>query len=277
MRSLFEFLAKFHLIILFLIIEVICFVFIFHFNEPHNVKYLTSANKITATVYEGKNVVTKYFNLSAVNKELSEENAEIRNVYTRIDNPLILNADSVQDTAYKQQYTYTSAEVINNTVIFPKNYLTISKGSDAGIEPDMAVIGPKGIVGIVFSVSKHYSVIMSILNLDFRVSAQFKKNHYFGSLAWEVGNARIAKLHEIPYHVDVKKGDTIITNAFSNIFPSGIPIGVVSNFKKSGGENFYDIDITLATDFKNVQQVYIVRNMMKHERDSVEKLMHAGK
>jgi rod shape-determining protein MreC len=277
LRALFEFIAKFHLIILFLIIEVVCFVFIVQFNKPHNVKYLTSANKVTGTVYEGVNIVTKYFNLSAVNKELSEENAEIRNLYTRIDNPLILNADTVNDKQYKQQYSYTSAEVINNTVIFPKNYITISKGSDAGIQPDMAVIGPKGVVGVVFSTSKHYAVIMSVLNLDFRLSAQFKKNHYFGSLVWEVGNSRIAKLHEIPYHVDVKKGDTIITNAFSNIFPSGIPIGVVTGFKKSGGENFYDIDVTLSTDFKNVQQVYIVRNMMKSERDSIENLIHSGK
>ena len=155
--------------------------------------------------------------------------------------------------------------------MFPKNYLTINKGSDDGIQADMAVIGPKGIIGIVFSTTKHYAVIMSVLNIDFRVSAQFKKNHYFGSLVWETGNFRIAKLHEIPYHVDVKKGDTIITNAFSNIFPSGIPIGVVTGFKKSGGENFYDIDVTLSTDFKNVQEVYIVTNLMKDEREALEK------
>ena len=271
MRALFEFIAKFHLIILFLIIEVLCFVLIFHFNRPHNEKYLTSANKVTANVYEGVNVVTKYFNLSAVNKELAEENAELRNTYTRIDNPMFVNADSVKDTTFKQQYKFTSAEVINNTIIFPKNYITINKGSDDGIEPDMAVIGPKGIVGIVFSTTQHYAVIMSVLNLDFRVSAQFKKNHYFGSLVWENGNFRVAKLHEIPYHVDVKKGDTIITNAFSNIFPSGIPIGIVTSFKKSGGENFYDIDVTLSTDFKNVQEVYIVKNLMKDERERLEK------
>jgi len=276
-RALFEFIAKFHLVILFLIIELICFVFIFQFNKPHSVKYLTTANKVTGTIYEGVSVVTKYFNLSAVNKELAEENAEIRNQYTRIDNPRVLGLDSVNDIQYKQQYMYTSAEVINNTIIFPKNYITINKGSDSGIEPDMAVIGPKGIVGVVFSTSRHYAVIMSVLNLDFRLSAQFKKNHYYGSLVWEPGNFRVAKLHEIPYHVDVKKGDTIITNAFSNIFPSGIPIGVVSSIKKSGGENFFDIEVTLATNFKNVQQVYIVKNLMKHERDSVENLMHVVK
>ncbi len=277
MRALFEFIAKFHLIILFLLIELGCFIFVFQFNKPHNKKYLTSANYVVGSFYQGVNVVTKYFNLSAVNKELAEENAEIRNINTRIDNPLILNTDSIQDTVFKQQYLYTSAEVINNTVIFPKNYITINKGSDAGIVQDMAVIGPKGVVGIVFSTSKHFSTIMSVINMDFKISAQFKKNNYFGSLVWEGGDFRRAKLHEIPYHVDVKKGDTIITNTFSNIFPAGIPIGVVADFKKSSSENFYDIDIELATDFKNVQQVYIVRNLLKSERDSLESLNHTNK
>ena len=277
MRALFEFIAKFHLIILFILIEIVCFVFIVHFNKPQSEKYLSSANKFTASIYEGKNVVTKYFNLSAVNKELAEENAEIRNVFTRIENPMILSKDSIQDTTFKQQFIYTPAEVINNTVIFPKNYITIDKGSDAGIVQDMAVIGPKGIVGIVYSTSKHYAVIMSVLNLDFRLSAKFKKNEYFGSLVWENGNFRVAKLHEIPYHVNVKIGDTIVTNSFSNIFPSGIPICVVSKFTKSGGENFYDIDITLSTDFKNVSHVYVINNLMKQERESIENKLHVVK
>ena len=247
-----------------------CFVLIFKFNEPHTEKYITSANKVSTMLFEGRTVVTRYFNLSVVNKELAEQNAELLNHHTKIENPLVLTKDSVQDTLLNQQYSYIAADVINNTVIFPKNYITIDKGSDAGIAPDMAVIGPKGIVGIVFSVSEHYSVVMSLLHTDFRLSAQFSKNNYFGSLVWEFGDFSIAKLHEIPYHVDIKKGDTIVTNAFSNIFPTGIPIGYVTKYKKSVSENFYDIDVKLATDFKNLQHVYIINNMMKKEREQLE-------
>lgn len=222
-------------------------------------------------MYTGVDIVSKYLNLAGVNKELAEENAEIRSTATRIDNPLIISVNSVHDTTAKQQYSYINAEVINNTVNFQKNYLTIDKGSSAGIEPDMAVIGPKGIVGIVFSTSEHFSTIMSVMHVDFKICAKFKKNNYFGSLVWQGDVKGNAKLLEIPYHVDIKLGDTVVTSGFSNIYPTGIPIGTVINYRKDKAENFCDIDIKLTTSFKNIQHVYIVKNVMKAEQDSLEK------
>ena len=61
----------------------------------------------------------------------------------------------------------------------------------SGIQPEMAVIGSEGIVGIVKSVSDNYSSVLSVLNRDFTVSAKIKKNGYFGPLRWNGNNAGI--------------------------------------------------------------------------------------
>jgi rod shape-determining protein MreC len=206
-----------------------------------------------------------------VNREIAYENAQLRN--KRInngDNPLVLAVDSVNDTVIKQRYTYMNAQVVFNSIVNQKNFITINKGALNGIKPDMAVISPSGIVGVVWAVSNNFATVMSVLNIDYKVSAKLKKNNYYGSLVWEGDDYQKARLLEIPYHVDVKKGDTVVTSNFSNIYPAGIPVGIISEFSKTKQDNFYNIKLTLTTDFKNVEHVYVIKDILKGERDSLE-------
>jgi rod shape-determining protein MreC len=112
---------------------------------------------------------------------------------------------------------------------------------------------------------------MSLLNLDFKVSARIKSNGYFGSLNWDGRDYRYAILSEIPQHVSVNVGDTIETTGYSAIFPEGVMVGTVSDFEKRGGD-FYKITISLMTDFKKLHFVDIIGNMKKTERLELEKL-----
>src|SRR5690606_12981956 len=100
--------------------------------------------------------------------------------------------------------------------------------------------------------------------------AKFKKNSFYGSVYWSGNDYRKAVLAEIPVHAEVQLGDTIVTNSFSNIYPADIAIGIVSNIHKSDYDNFYSIELTLATDFKNLEFVYVVQNLFKIERDILE-------
>ena len=49
----------------------------------------------------------------------------------------------------------------------------------------MAVISENSVAGVIVGCSKNYSVAMSVLNLDFKLSARIKSNGYFGSLSWD--------------------------------------------------------------------------------------------
>ena len=133
----------------------------------------------------------------------------------------------------------------------------------------MAVISDNGIVGIVLATSPNYSIVMSLLNIDMRISAKIKSNGYFGSLTWGGEGYEYASLSEIPQHVQLHVGDTIVTSGYSSIFPEDVLVGVISNFESYGGD-FYDIRVKLSVDFKKLNNVYAVYNLGAVEQISLE-------
>jgi rod shape-determining protein MreC len=137
------------------------------------------------------------------------------------------------------------------------------------VDIDMAVVSPEGVAGIIVSSSDNFSVAMSLLNLDFRLSARMKSSGYFGSLTWDGRDYRYAILNEIPQHVILNKGDTVQTTGYSAIFPEGIFAGVVSDFEKAGGD-FYKIRVLLATDFKKLNYISIIGNLRRSEQKGLE-------
>ena len=113
---------------------------------------------------------------------------------------------------------------------------------------------------------------MSVLHEKNAVSAKIKKSGYIGSLVWELGDYRIAQLKDIPNHVNLNKGDTIITSGYSQVYPEGELIGVVKEFDLPEGNNFYNIKIELSVDYKKLSHVFIVKSWMKKEHEELEKL-----
>lgn len=270
MRNLFLFLWKHNFFILFLLLESLCFFLIVRNTNYQRASIFHSANKVAAAVNEVVNAAIEYINLKTENEALAAENAVLR---TRI--PDIHYVDSIhltsrQDTIYKQQYTFMTARVINNSVNRRNNYLTLDKGSNHGVKPEMGVISASGIVGIVKDVSENFCTVISFLHKDTRISARIKKNGYIGSMVWEGFNSAEGNLKDIAKHVRLQKGDTIITSSFSAIFPEGILIGRVSEVENDPSENFYQIKVRLSTSFGSLTHVYIVNNLMKEEQRMLE-------
>ncbi len=133
----------------------------------------------------------------------------------------------------------------------------------------MAVANGKNVAGVVVGCSENFSIAISLLNLDFRLSARIKSNGYFGSLSWDGRNYRHAVLNEIPQHINVVIGDTIETTGYSAIFPEGMLVGTVSDLKKSGSD-FYKITIELFTDFRNLEYVDVIGNLKRTEQLELE-------
>jgi len=212
-----------------------------------------------------------YLSLRKINESLASENDALKNSISRMvreENSLFI---PVADSTYQQQYVYTTAEVIGNSTNKQKNFFTLNKGKNQGIKVEMAVISGEGVAGVIVGCSENFSVAMSLLNQDFKLSARIKSNGYFGSLSWDGRDYRHAVLSEIPQHISVNIGDTIETTGYSSIFPEGILVGTVSDFEKPGGD-FYKINILLVTDFKKLHFVDIIGNMKKTEQLELEKL-----
>ncbi len=271
MRSLFRYLLKNYGLFLFIVLEVISFVLIFNYNYFQKAKYLNSSNRITASIYNSFNSVVNYFELARINSELAQENAALRTVIrSQSEFPNISDSLFTSRIGSDSTYRFVSARVINNSVNKPFNYITLDKGSVDGISPDQGIISSEGIVGVVTNVSKSYSLGLSVLNQRWGVSAKLKNSGFFGSLLWNGDDFRYASLMEIPFHVILAAGDTVVTSGYSSIFPEGIMIGTIASFEQPSGENYYDIRVKLSTNFKKLSYVEVIQNLDNAEIRELE-------
>ena len=264
MRSLLNFLERYSSLIIFLMLEGVAIYFITSRNYYHNTKAVNGIRWLTHGINAKVSDVKSYLNLMDINENLASENTALRNSINR----LLRNYNSVftpvSDTLYQQMYQYTSAKLTNNSVNKQYNFFTINKGTKDGLTTDMAVIADGGVAGVISGCSENFSIVMSLINLDFKLSARIKSNGYFGSLIWDGKDYRTAELHDIPQHVVVSVGDTIETTGYSAIFPEGVIIGVVTDYEKPGSD-FYNIKVLLRTDFKKLHYVDVVANKRKLE------------
>lgn len=265
--------------------------FIVNNNTYHQAAVINSSNRLVASVMNTSQGVTEYFTLAEVNKRLSEENAQLHEMLQNGIQPTdsILTKDSLalealaedsvnivstvrtrKDSLRMKQYIFIPAKVVSNSVYHAKNFVTIDKGSADGIEKDMGVISPDGIVGKVKDVSEHYAVVTSVLHTDMFVSALVKRSNTLGSIQWSGRSATTANLNDIPIHINIITGDTIVTSGYSGIYPPGTMIGTVSEVRPEEDAAFYDIDVNLSTAFQELSYVYVVKNRLRQEKDSLQ-------
>ncbi|MCQ2606165.1 MAG: rod shape-determining protein MreC [Bacteroidales bacterium] len=268
MRNLFAFIGKYSFILLFILLQIVSITLIVNFNEPQKSRFGALSNAFQGRIYSISEGITKYFYLRFANQRLVEENGRLyaNQEFSKYNNSF--TATKVVDTAYQQQYEYIAAKVLNNSVNKPKNFITINKGWRQGIRKDMAVICPMGIVGVVVRTSQNFSLIMTVLNPQFRVSTKLKKSGFYGSLTWDGQDYKTAILEEIPLHAIINVGDTLVTNSYSNLFPSEILVGTVESYYQN--DNFFSAEVRLSTDFKRIDYVYVVKDLFKEERERLE-------
>jgi rod shape-determining protein MreC len=270
MKNLFAFVIKHNFIFIFLFLQAICAWLMTHNNGYQGSHVLNSSNRVVANVYETAANTREYFSLKQENDRLAFENSTLRNLLK--SNYLILSAKEVKkkDTVYKQQYSYLAAKVVNSSVNKRRNFLTLNIGSEFGVSQDMAVMTSDGIVGIVTNVSPNFSSVMSILHKDVRINCQLKKDGSYGPLIWDGADYRYCLLTDIPTHAKMVKGDTVITSEFSGIFPEGIMVGTIDSYERRHNESYYTAKVKLSADLKKVNHVYVIKNKLKGERDSLE-------
>jgi rod shape-determining protein MreC len=229
-----------------------------------------SSNKISANVYQTAANVREYLLLKDENRRLAGENAKLYNMLRSGYMAVPLGQYIRKDTLYKQQYTYMSAKAVNSSINRRSNYITMNIGRQQGIERHMAVINSDGVVGRVTDVSANYATVMSLLHKDNIINCQLKNDGTYGPLVWDGGDYRYCLLKDIPVHTKIKKGDIVETSEQSGIFPEGIMVGHVESFEQRSGEPFLTVKVKLATDFKKLNYVFVIKNKFKQERDSLE-------
>jgi rod shape-determining protein MreC len=269
MNTLFRFIVRYQFFLLFIVLEVLSFWLLAKNTYYQQSKVEGVARNISGYVSKNVHAVSSYFALRQTNNALAKENLQMRRQLALLSTKAEALSNKVGDTIVSSEYSFIPAKVINNSVSKQYNYLTLNVGSKHGVTEEMGVITNDGVVGIVVGVSYHYSRVISLLNIDLKISAKFKSSNYFGSLYWEGKNYRQVTLGDIPHHAIIAVGDTIVTSGFSAIFPPDINLGTVSSFETKGS-NFYTVRVKLFNDFKQLHHVWVVQNLWDKERDLVE-------
>lgn len=267
MRNIIAFLARYNHWLLFIILELVSFWLLFRFNSYQGSVFFTSANRAVGTVYGWVSSVNDYLGLRTANEILFDRNLELvvenERLRTVIDS-LGMDAGAVSpDTSF----TTVAAKVVNNSVNLLDNYITIDKGRADGVDADMGLVSPLGVVGIVCMASSHHALAFSLLNSNSSVSCKLERSGYFGNLKWSGGDSRTAQLMDIPRHAEVHVGDTVVTSGYSSVFPEGLMVGVVSSHGFSTDGLTCEIDVRLSSDMAKLNMVRVVKN--KHAAEHV--------
>jgi len=270
MQQLIYFIRKFKYFLLFILLETIAFIFIIQHHSFHKSKFINSANAITGGIYNSVNSVNDFFYLKSENHRLIKENTLLRNLLNKSE--LKLNKDTfiLNDSAkYGQKYKYSFGKIINNNYTKRNNTLTLNKGTNQGMTADLGVINSKGIIGVTKSTSNNYTTVLSILNKNSNINVRLKNSNHYGTLVWNGKDYNILQLIDIPRQAQIKIGDTIITGGKSAIFPEGIKIGAVKNFKFENNQ-YKNIDIVLFNDMSSIGYVQIIKNLERIEQQNLE-------
>ncbi len=270
MLNLWRFISKYNAFFFLIIYLTISVILLIRNNDFQRASTFNTSNQIVGSIYKDVNSVNKYLNLNLVNDSLAKENIRLRGQLKSafLDDSVITQI--VVDTINRVKYQYTLAEVVNKSITARNNYITINRGSKEGIKKGMGVVGPNGIIGIVWNVSENFASIQSVLHEDTRITSSIEGTPYFGPLIWEGKDPHVVTLTDIPNQLDLKPNARVVTSGLGVIFPKGILIGHVLKSGVKGGGSFLDISVKLATNFYALQYVYVIKNNFQAEQETLE-------
>lgn len=268
MRNVFLFIRRFFTFFAFLALQAVSLWFLFTYNKFHRAKGLGFANEVTGWVNTKYHNVEGYFYLKEENKRLNRFNDSLLNLmptnFMKLDTGAVLVQDSIAyDTmGHYRRFIFRDAQVVYNTIHAQKNYIQINRGSNHGIKDNMGVISSDGcVVGVVVNVSPKYSQVMSILHIQSSTSVSMKRSKEFGIIEWDGEDPRYVYLNKLPKSVEVHKGDTVLTSAYSFTIPPGYMVGTVEDIQIDNKTGMYHLKLKTGANFYKLQQVHVIENL----------------
>lgn len=265
----FSFIQKRISLILFVLLESISIAMFVNSQPFHTRTVVRVFNSIAGPVLAMEKEIGDYLSLKEQNEDLLSYNTFLLNTRQHVaDTTTKLGEIQTNDST---RYVFFHADVVRNDIYREKNYLVINKGSADGILPNMGVFGTSGIVGIVAEVGTHYSSVVSLLSPYSVISARLKDSGHTATVTWDGSDSRFGLMFDIPTHITLHQGDTIVTSGFSSSFPADMLIGTVENVYTSPSRGFNKAQIRYATNFGTLRHVFIVGDCETEEIETLYK------
>jgi len=275
-RNVFLFIRRHFNFLFFLVLQIISLSFLFRYNKFHEAAFLNVSTEVTGRFNQRYNSIEYYFQLKKTNESLVKENLRLRQQlkenYEGPDSNRRLINDTISADSGKSilKYQIMEAKVVNNTTALRANYLTIHRGFAQGVRTNMGVTGPQGIVGSVINVSRNFAIVMSMLHPQFKVVVKLKRGGETGTIDWDGLSPNFVTLRAIPKSAKVNVGDTVITSQTSSLFPANLMVGTIEEIVPDNSSNFYTLKVRTATNFANIEYVYVIDNTQLDEQKTLE-------
>lgn len=240
-------------------------------NDSPQVRTIRSITLATiGFAEEAFGFIPNYFDLKEESKILREQNLTLSEELIRLREAKLENMRLHQLLALKERtpFRYVSANVVGKTLNLLQNTITVDVGEADGVKPDMSIVTDEGLVGRVIATSSRYAVGQTLWNKDFRASAKVERGRVDGIVLWEGGE--YLSLKNVAKTLDVQVGDVVITSEYSNIFPAGIKIGVVSKTSQAQGALFQTVEIMPGVDLSRLEQVFVIAHTADSTRVALE-------
>lgn len=255
----------------FIVLEIAALSMLRRSSELQDIWINRSSHRVMAATWGSVSRVQDYLDLKKQNEMLAGRNFELFKElqrYKEMENAL--TARSRLDSAQlPSRFRYIPAEITAMGTNTLHNYIILDKGSEDGVKPRSAIITPDGVVGMVYSVDKHYTYGLSLLNDKVSVSARVGREGLVAPLVWDGKSTDRAILRDIPLHLEVPVGDTVRTSGISALYPADIPIGVTMGSRLiDGAVNI--VDVKLFVDFSSLRYVIIAENPDREILETME-------
>lgn len=265
-------------IILALIFITILFAIVINLDSDRNKTFIEKYFK-DGILYVEKIIKYPFNYISQINEKISEKK-EMYNEYSKLKEQ-IESYDSLvceKEELEKQLsdlkelmdidsslngYETINATIINRSIDYFSQTITIDKGSNHGILVDMPVTVNKGLIGKVIETTNLTSTIQ-LLTLEnpkekLSIKIKLKDKYVYGLLVGYNKDNKTYKIEGISENDDIEIGSYVTTTGLGNNFPSGILIGKVKGVTTDNFDLTKIVEVESEVDFDNLTYVKVLK------------------
>ena len=211
-------------------------------------------------------VKKKYIDLLTVREEkerLWRELQECRTTAYANRGAVALNARLRKLLDFKESSNLPTitAQIIGKDPSLWFRSVIIDRGSSDGVGKGMPVVTGEGIVGQVYASSNDYSKVLLAIAPSSAIDVLLQGSRVRGILKGTGKN--LYKLEYILKTVEVFEGDRVVTAGYGGMFPTELPVGIVSNVTRNRRGMFLDIEVVPAVDFRTLENLLVIERKKK--------------
>ncbi len=162
-----------------------------------------------------------------------------------------------------EEKTHLNGTVINRNIGYWYQNITVNKGKKNGVEDNMAVISPYGLIGRTTKTSNFNTTVelLTSENFNSKVSIKIEQNGDFvyGLLSGYDADKKVFIVEGIADNVEIEPGAIVTTTGLGSIYPSGILVGKVSGVTTDNFDLGKIIEVKSDVNFDNLSYVTILK------------------